>query len=420
MSGPGDSSAVNSPERSTAPGRRVFSVSELAGGLNALLEDRVGRVWVAGEVSGLSQPRSGHVYFTLKDGRSQLDAAFFRQAASRIPFRLEDGLEVLVYADVQIYTGRGRLQLIVKKVEPQGRGALQLAFEQLKSRLAGEGLFDPARKQEIPRFPNRIAIVTSSAGAALRDVIEVSGQRSPATPLLLVPTRVQGEGAEDEIAIALRMAGEVADVDLVLLVRGGGSFEDLWCFNTEQVARAIAECPVPVIAGVGHETDVTIADWVADARAPTPSAAAMQALPDRQAWSAALEHGWQRLVKAVESRHVDLVQRLAHERDALVQASPRARMATQRMRCQAAYSRLRLAVDRDAERRRNRWSGLSAQLDSLSPLSVLGRGYALARRVRDDRIVRAPVDAPRGEALMIRLAEGRIQVTVEDHDPEAG
>jgi len=392
----------------------------LAGGLNALLEDRVGRVWVAGEVSGLSQPRSGHVYFTLKDGRSQLDAALFRQAASRLPFRLEDGLEVLVYADVQIYAGRGRLQLIVKKVEPQGQGALQLAFEQLKTRLAEEGLFDSARKQDIPRFPNRIAIVTSSVGAALRDVIEVSGQRSPGTPLLIVPTRVQGDGAEFEIASALKRAVEAADVDLVLLVRGGGSLEDLWCFNTEQVARAIAECPIPVIAGVGHETDVTIADWVADARAPTPSAAAMQALPDGKAWSAAMKRDWQRLVRAVESGHLDLIQRLAHERDALVQASPRARMATQRMRWQAAYRRLRLGMEREDERRRSRWSGLSARLESLSPLSVLGRGYALARRVTDDRIVRAPADAPRGESLMIRLAEGQIRVTVEDHDPEEG
>ena len=420
MSSSGDSPAADSRERSANPGRRVFSVSELAGGLNALLEDRVGRVWVAGEVSGLSQPRSGHVYFTLKDGRSQLDAALFRQAASRIPFRLEDGLEVLVYADVQIYAGRGRLQLIVKKVEPQGQGALQLAFEQLKSRLAEEGLFDPSRKQDIPRFPNRIAIVTSSVGAALRDVIEVSGQRSPGTPLLIVPTRVQGDGAEVEIASALKRAGETAHVDLVLLVRGGGSLEDLWCFNTEQVARAIAECPIPVIAGVGHETDVTIADWVADARAPTPSAAAMQALPDGKAWSAAVKRDWQRLVRAVESGHIDLIQRLAHERDALVQASPRARMATQRMRWQAAYRRLRLGMERDDERRRSRWSGLSARLESLSPLSVLGRGYALARRVRDDRIVRAPADAPRGEALMIRLAEGQIRVTVEDQDPEEG
>ena len=420
MSSSGDSPAADSRERSANPGRRVFSVSELAGGLNALLEDRVGRVWVAGEVSGLSQPRSGHVYFTLKDGRSQLDAALFRQAASRLPFRLEDGLEVLVYADVQIYAGRGRLQLIVKKVEPQGQGALQLAFEQLKSRLAEEGLFDPSRKQDIPRFPNRIAIVTSSVGAALRDVIEVSGQRSPGTPLLIVPTRVQGDGAEVEIASALKRAGETAHVDLVLLVRGGGSLEDLWCFNTEQVARAIAECPIPVIAGVGHETDVTIADWVADARAPTPSAAAMQALPDGKAWSAAVKRDWQRLVRAVESGHIDLIQRLAHERDALVQASPRARMATQRMRWQAAYRRLRLGMERDDERRRSRWSGLSARLESLSPLSVLGRGYALARRVRDDRIVRAPADAPRGEALMIRLAEGQIRVTVEDQDPEEG
>ncbi|MDG2050779.1 MAG: exodeoxyribonuclease VII large subunit [Myxococcota bacterium] len=420
MSESGEPAKAASPESPVSPHRRVFSVSELSGGLNALLEDRVGRVWVAGEISGVSHPRSGHVYFTLKDGRSQLDAALFRQAASRIPFRLEDGLEVLVYADVQIYTGRGRLQLIVKKVEPQGRGALQLAFEQLKVRLSGEGLFDAARKQPIPRFPNRIAIVTSAAGAALRDVIEVSGQRSPATPLLIVPTRVQGDGAEEDIASALAAAGDVDDVDLVLLVRGGGSLEDLWCFNTERVARAVARCPVPVIAGVGHETDVTIADWVADARASTPSAAAMQGLPDRQACSGALERNWRRLERAIESRHAEFAQRLAREREALGQASPRARLVTQRTRWQSAHRRLLTGIDRNLERRRNRWSSLSARLDGLSPLSVLARGYALVRRVRDGGFVRAPIDAPRGEALVIRLAEGSIRVIVEDHDAEEG
>ncbi|MFP6640984.1 MAG: exodeoxyribonuclease VII large subunit, partial [Myxococcota bacterium] len=225
---------------STAPRRRVYAVSDLLSGLNSLLEDRVGRVWVAGEVSALSRPRSGHVYFTLADDRARIRAALFRGTAGKLPFELKDGLEVLVYADVSIYDERGDLQLVIRKLEPRGQGALQLAFEQLRRRLAEEGLFESARKRSLPAFPDRVGVVTSPTSAAVRDVIEVSGLRFPTTPLLISPTRVQGEGAEHELAAALEAVAAYPGVDVVLLVRGGGSLEDLSCFNSEVLARAVA------------------------------------------------------------------------------------------------------------------------------------------------------------------------------------
>jgi exodeoxyribonuclease VII large subunit len=260
----------------TAPGShglgRPFRVSELVGGLRELLEEEVGRVWVVGEISNLRRAPSGHCYFTLKDDQAQLRAALFRSAAVRLPFDPEDGLEVVVEAEVTVYAQRGDLQLIVRQMEPRGQGALQLAFEQLRARLEAEGLFDPARKRALPAWPRRVGVVTSPSGAAVRDVIQVSGRRMPGIALLIAPARVQGDGAEDEIAAALAALGRVPDVDVILLVRGGGSLEDLRPFNTERVARAIAAARVPVVAGVGHEADVSIADLAADARAPTPSA----------------------------------------------------------------------------------------------------------------------------------------------------
>lgn len=400
--------------------RRVLTVGELTSGLNALLEDSVGRVWVAGEISGLRRPPSGHLYFTLKDERAQVRAALFRSAASRVGFALEDGLEVLVYADVQLYEARGDLQIVVRQVEPRGQGALQLAFEQLKRRLAAEGLFDAARKQPLPAFPRRVGVVTSPTGAAVRDVIQVSGQRAPATPILIAPTRVQGEGAEHEIAAALDEIATQPDVDVVLVVRGGGSLEDLWSFNTEVVARAIERCPVPVLSGVGHETDVTIADCVADARAPTPSAAALQALPDRAGLLRTLERDWRRLTGSAQRQLSRVGHALARERDALRMLAPAARLAAQRRRMVLAHRSLRAAVRHLGERHRAGLAHLSAQLDGLSPLAVLGRGYALVRRTRDGTIVRAAADAPVGESVLVRVAEGELTAAVTAHgDDEA-
>jgi exodeoxyribonuclease VII large subunit len=294
-----------------------------------------------GEISNLRRPGSGHVYFTLKDERGQLRAALFRGAVRRLAFEPEEGLEVLVYGDLTVYEPRGDLQIIVRQLEPRGLGALQLAFEQLRGRLEAEGLFDPARKRPLPAFPSRVGVVTSSTGAALRDVLEVTGRRQPDLPLLIAPTRVQGVGAEDEIAAALDALAARTDLSLILLVRGGGSLEDLQPFNTEVVARAIVRSPVPVVSGVGHEIDVTIADLAADVRAPTPSAAAEQAAPDRGALQREYGAAFQRLRSALDARVADWRARLEREREALRAHAPTARLIAQRQRWLAAARALR-------------------------------------------------------------------------------
>jgi exodeoxyribonuclease VII large subunit len=373
----------------------------------------VGRIWVVGEISNLRRPGSGHVYFTLKDQRGQLRAALFRGAVRSLAFEPEEGLEVLVYGDLTVYEARGDLQIIVRQLEPRGLGALQLAFEQLRSRLEAEGLFDPARKRPPPPFPSRVGVVTSPTGAALRDVLEVTGRRQPDLPLLIAPTRVQGVGAEDEIAAALDALAARPDLSVILLVRGGGSLEDLQPFNTEVVARAIARSPLPVVSGVGHEIDVTIADLAADVRAPTPAAAAEQAVPDRGALQREFGAVFQRLRGAVTARLANWTARLDRAREALRMQAPTARLAAQRQRWLAASRALRRVALARAERSRARLHQLAGRLDSLSPLAVLGRGYALVRRTRDGRIVRSASDVGAGEALAIRVAEAELEAVLE-------
>jgi exodeoxyribonuclease VII large subunit len=395
------------------PARRVYPVGALLTGINGLLQDRVGRVWVQGEVSNLHRASSGHSYFTLKDDRGQMRAALFRGSAQRMRFELEEGIEVIVSADVGVYESRGDLQLIVKNVEPVGLGALQMAFEQLRRRLEREGLFDEERKRPIPEIPSRVGVVTSPTSAAVRDVIHVCGRRFPAAALLISPTRVQGEGAEEEIAAALDALVAHGEVDVILVVRGGGSLEDLWAFNSEVLARAIARSPVPIISGVGHETDVTICDWVADLRAPTPSAAAEMALPDRDALANGLRGLIRRLVESMMGS-IELARaRHTKERDALRMLAPTARLASQRVRFAAAARALgRLG-------RSLHWAGRArlgaevARLDSLSPLAVLGRGYGLVRRRADGAIVRRAGDVVVGDSLAIRLAEVELDASVE-------
>ena len=397
----------------TSSPRRSYRVSELLEGLKALFDERVRRLWVVGEVANFHRAASGHCYFTLKDEQGQLRAALFRREAGRVPFEIEDGLEVMVYAEVGIYSARGELQLVVHKVEPRGRGALQLAFEQLRDRLQEEGLFDPERKRALPAFPRRLGVVTSPTSAAVRDVIKVSGRRSPTTPLLVSPTRVQGEGAEHEIARALAAVALEPEIDLVLLVRGGGSLEDLWAFNTEVVARAIAACPVPVLCGVGHETDLTIADLVADVRAPTPSAAAEQALADRRELARRVGVYAERLRAGVRLRLERARERLAEERRALRLLSPSVRLAARRRRLGVAGRGLSRIMGHATERRRAALAQWAGQLDSLSPLAVLARGYALATRERDGAIVRRAGEVDLDERIELRLAEGGLLARVE-------
>ncbi|MAG33039.1 MAG: exodeoxyribonuclease VII large subunit [Deltaproteobacteria bacterium] len=398
----------------------MLGVGELIAGLKGLLEHQVGRVWVVGEISNLHTARSGHSYFTLKDEAGQMRAALFRGNARRVRFELEEGLEVVAEAEVSIYAARGDLQLIVRGLEPRGVGALQLAFEQLRRRLEAAGFFAEERKRAVPTHPRRVGVVTSATSAALRDVLKVMGRRFPATPVLISPTLVQGDEAPAGIARAIERVAGMPDVDVVLVVRGGGSLEDLWAFNPEAVARAILASPKPVIAGVGHETDVTIADLVADVRAPTPSAAAMMALPDRSALAELLGRDVRRLAGAMAQRVEVQRQRMLRLQGVLRARSPQARVALARSREASARTAATAAIGRRLERSRRRLAELAGRLDALSPLAVLGRGYALVRRGSDGRILRSAADVAVGDGLTLQLAEGRLaaQVTrVELDDP---
>ena len=405
---------------SNTPERSILSVGQLIAGLSGLIKHHVGRVWVVGEISNLHSARSGHSYFTLKDEDGQIRAALFRGNAGRVRFDLEEGLEVVAEAEVSIYAARGDLQLIVRSLEPRGIGALQLAFEQLRQRLDAAGLFAAERKRSIPTHPRRIGVVTSPTSAAVRDVLKIAGRRFPAIPILISPTRVQGDEAPAEIVAALDRLASSAEIDVILLVRGGGSLEDLWAFNTEVVAKAIAASPIPVVAGVGHETDTTIADLVADIRAPTPSAAAMLAVPDRIALGHLVERDVRRLVASMR-RQIDIHRdRVAHLRAVLRARSPQVRVAMARTREARARVAAEAAIRRRMDLDRRRLSEAATRLDALSPLAVLGRGYALARRESDGRIVRAASDVALGDRIELRLASGQIGAEVTRLEPDEG
>lgn len=402
--------------------RRIYRVSEISRIIREKLEGEFSDVWIEGEISNFRPAGSGHCYFTLKDDGAQIRSALFRGDARRLPFELEDGLEVLVYGEVSVYEARGDLQLLVRDVEPRGRGALQLAFEQLRARLEAEGLFEAARKRPLPAAPRALAVVTSPSGAALRDVIQVSGRVSPGTPLYVVPTRVQGEGAEHEVAAALALANEAAarlEIDAVLLVRGGGSLEDLQPFNTEVVARAIVASRLPVVSGVGHEIDLSIADLAADVRAPTPSAAAAVALPDWSVWRERLRRD-RRLLAAAAARVVARFgMRLAERREALRAHAPDARLAARRARFEAGADALVRAMAARAARARAALAQAAGRLDSLSPLAVLGRGYAIVWQAQAGVILRRAADAAPGDRLRVRLAEGELVAEVREVAPPA-
>ncbi|NOT45081.1 MAG: exodeoxyribonuclease VII large subunit, partial [Acidobacteria bacterium] len=282
--------------------RRVLTVTELTAGIRGLLEDRFADVWVEGEVSNCRVWNTGHMYFTLKDRDAQLKGVMFRSALRLLKFKPQDGLRVVARGRVSVYDPKGEYQIVCEHLEPEGLGALQLAFDQLKQRLAAEGLFAQTRKRDLPTLPRRIGIVTSPDGAALRDIVHVLRRRYPQAHLVIAPTRVQGEGAAIEIARALGAIGRVDGVDVVIVGRGGGSIEDLWAFNEEVVARAIAGCPVPTVSAVGHETDVTIADFVADVRAPTPSAAAEIVVARKDEFTGRIERVSHRVLAAVRGR----------------------------------------------------------------------------------------------------------------------
>ncbi|WP_422928263.1 exodeoxyribonuclease VII large subunit [Singulisphaera sp. PoT] len=376
--------------RDDSVGQGLESVSELTARIKAILELGFADVALQAEVSNLARPRSGHVYLVLKDEGSQVRAVLWKSEAQKLVFDLTDGLAVRVWGRLSVYAPRGEYQITIRKIEPEGIGALELAFRQAVARLAAEGLFDPDRKRPLPRFPRKIVVVTSPTGAAVRDLLQVVSRRWRASDLLIAPSRVQGEGAAEEIVEAITLANRVAGADLIILARGGGSLEDLWAFNEEIVARAIVGSKLPVVTAIGHEVDVTIADLAADRRALTPSEAGELCVPDAAEIERQLERLGQRLVAAGR-------QQVEEARDRL------ARLADRNER----------ALRRILDDRKFRLSRASAALEALSPVAVLARGYSLTLKASDGAIVREPGDVKAGDLIETRLASGRIVSRVE-------
>jgi exodeoxyribonuclease VII large subunit len=446
-------------ESPAAPERRVYTVSELTSEIRALLEARFPQVWVEGEISNCRLWNTGHVYFTLKDSGAQLKAVMFRSALRYLRFKPEDGLHVLARGAISVYDPKGEYQIVCEHMEPHGLGALQLAFDQLKKRLQAEGLFDAGRKRPLPTLPRRIGVVTSLDGAAIRDIIKVLDRRYPNVHLVIRPARVQGEGAAAEIARGLAEVARVPGVDVIIAGRGGGSIEDLWAFNEEAVARAIVASPVPVISAVGHESDVTIADLVADVRAPTPSAAAeivvarkdefaarvdrlagrlhagatgrldrlrtlvhrLSGRPGLSGWparlalrgrdTAELTHELRRIARDLVTRRQRSFQGLRLKLEGFDLRRRLAGIATKLVASDAA---LRATAVRAHHRSETRLGDLAGRLDSLSPLAVLARGYAVCWNEGRTAIVRDVAALSTGDRVRVTLSRGELGCKVEE------
>jgi exodeoxyribonuclease VII large subunit len=443
----------------------ILSVTQLNERIRQLLEGEFGLLWVEGEISNLRRPASGHMYFTLKDDKSQIRAVMFRRPAAVLgkrTFELEDGLRIVCRSRLGVYQPRGEYQLIVDYVEPLGIGALQRAFEQLKARLSAEGLFDPARKKRIPFIPGRIGVITSPTGAVIRDILHVSRRRFSSIDILIVPVRVQGPESPGEIVRALEDLQNVSGVDVIILARGGGSLEDLAPFNDEGVARAIARCKLPVISAVGHETDYTIADFVADQRAPTPSAAAEMAVPVKEelfirmnALFVRLIDAQKRSLRGLREWQSELAGRLRDPRRLITDW--RVAVDDHLVRLQTDMNRLTASRRQGLEHLAGRLSGVnpalkaghertilghwseglmkawrqhhlrlrgrlqaeSALLDSLSPLAILKRGYSITRRASDGKIVKDAAEVTAGTGLYIKLSSGGLEAEVLRIDRES-
>ncbi len=445
---------MSTPYPDTRP--RALTVSELNHQARHLLESSFMQVWVEGELSGFSRPSSGHWYFSLKDQKCQIRCAMFRGANQRIRTLPREGDQIRIRGKVTLYENRGDFQIIVELLDPAGLGALQQAFEALKARLQSEGLFDPARKKPIPATPRHIGVITSPTGAAIHDILTVLKRRCPAIPITLYPTAVQGQAATADIVQAIDRAQRHGLADVLIIGRGGGSLEDLWCFNEEAVARAIAACPIPTVSAVGHEVDVTIADFVADLRAPTPSAAAEKISPDQQDWlrrlteqQGRLGQSARRLLQRLDNQLGHLSARLRDPRRELLEKaqrmdelelrlnkairnrldqqkqktdyllqrmsaqSPRRTLKTASEQTQQLEERLTLAARHLLRQKDERLQHIAQTLHVVSPLATLGRGYAI---VRDDqgRIVRKAGDLETGDQITARLGRGSVSAQVTE------
>ncbi|MBI4238197.1 MAG: exodeoxyribonuclease VII large subunit [Deltaproteobacteria bacterium] len=395
---------------SAAPTPHIHTVVELMRLVKGQLDRTFADVWVVGEVSGFRPSNAGHCYFDLKDSDSAVHVALFRGVAQKVRFRIENGMELVCHGKLDLYTKRGDLTLVVDTLEPKGVGALQLAFEQLKAQLAKEGLFNPERKRRLPFFPRRVGIVTSPTGAAIRDMLHVLQRRAPGVDVVLAPARVQGDGAAAEVAAAIQLLDARGDCDVLIVGRGGGSMEDLWAFNEEVVARAIAACRTPLISAIGHEIDFTIADFVADVRAPTPSAAAEIVAPARADLVTQIVGLRQRLRVGLRRWWELRAQRIADVRRRL--RPPTERFANYLLQIDHARERLAQQMRRGLELRLSQCAQLRSELEHLSPLAVLTRGYAVLTRVADGSVVTHVTALQRGESVRVRVAAGAFEAIV--------
>jgi exodeoxyribonuclease VII large subunit len=386
----------------------ALTVSQLTALLKGTVEESFHDIWVSGEVTGVTHHRSGHIYFTLKDDVSKIRGVVWRTTAQRLKFQVKDGLEVLCRGGIEVYPPRGDYSLVCRQLEPRGLGALQLAFKQLAEKLAAAGLFDAARKRTLPRFPRRIAFVTSPTGAAIHDFLQVAGRRFRGTHILVIPARVQGEGAAAEIVRGIQIANRLADSpDILVVGRGGGSLEDLWSFNEEIVVRAIHASRIPVISAVGHEVDVTLADLVADVRALTPSEAAELSVPSAQELLAQIGVFQRRLVTSLRTRVGSARLRLQRISGRPVFAKPLSSLRLLSRRLDDLDESATRSLRRRQSRLREKLAFLSARLETLSPLATLTRGYSVTMR-EDGSIVRDVQDVAVNDILRTQIARGKI------------
>ncbi len=388
-----------------------LSIGDITDLIKGSLERQFVDIVIVGEVSNFKPHPSGHFYFSLKDERAAISAVMFKGDNSKIKFQMHDGLKVIAMGRITVYPPRGNYQILVQRLEPAGMGALQLAFEQLKKKLEAEGLFDLARKRPLPKFPKRVGIVTAPAGAAIRDMLNILERRFASLPVLIVPVKVQGVGAGDEVAQGIRWLNKFfPDIDVMIIGRGGGSIEDLWAFNEEVVARAVFESKIPVISAVGHEVDFTIADFVADLRAPTPSAAAELVIGSRIEILQHLDHLVRRLTRIQDRLDYaklkldELVQRLGH--------SLEGKIADFRLTFERLVLILQRSLQMPIQESRHKIENLSGRLKLLNPLAIMERGYSIVRRVKNGKVVKQVSDVEMGEKLVIQLWKGKITTRV--------
>lgn len=397
----------------TAEEKKIYTVGELTRNIRMILEDSFGTVWVEGEVSNFTSHQSGHMYFSIRDKDSVLSSVLFRRVNYGLKFKIENGMHVLCFGKISVYDRRGQYQLIVEKIEPRGTGALQIAFEQLKEKLRREGLFDESRKKPIPTLPQRIGVVTSPTGAAIKDILNIAKRRFSNIEIIINPARVQGEMAKGEIVEALDLFNTLGNVDLIILGRGGGSMEDLWPFNEEIVARAISRSEIPIISAVGHQVDYTISDFVSDFRAPTPSAAAELVIPKKEDLTGALDGFSERMGNALLSKIDFIKEGLRTLEKRYVFREPFNIITQREQEIDDLARELASKSTLIAKFKEESLNTFAAKLETLSPLGILGRGYSITIQEKNGKVIKNAENLKKNDRIKTKFAKGEIISRVE-------